>query len=56
MDIKLEEKDSTLMFTVVGKDFSMSFNLNNGAILKEETTLSVFYTEKVGTWKIYKKK
>lgn len=55
-DIKLEEKDSTLIFTVVGKEFSMSFNLNNGAILKEDESVSVFYTEKIGAWKIYKKK
>jgi len=55
-DITLAEKDSTLVFKVVGKDFSMSFNLNTGTILKEEETVTVFHTDKIGAWKINKKK
>lgn len=54
-DITLTEDAPTLVFTVVGKDFSMSFNLNSGAILKEEEVDTVFYTENVGPWKINKK-
>lgn len=55
-DITLKEKDSTLIFSVIGKDFTMSFTLSNGAILKEEPNVTVFYTEGVGAWKIFKKK
>lgn len=55
-NITLEEKDSTLLFTVTGKTFSMSFTLSNGSILREEENLTVFLTNKVGYWKIHKKK
>lgn len=54
-NIALEESGDTLIFTVIGKDFSMSFTLSSGAILKEEKGITVFYTEKVGAWKINKK-
>lgn len=55
-NITLEEKDSTLLFKVTGEAFSMSFTLSNGSILKEEEDLTIFFTDKVGTWKINKKK
>jgi hypothetical protein len=54
-DITLTPKENTLVFTVVGKDFSMSFDLNTGALLKEEELVTVFYTEQIGAWKINKK-
>lgn len=46
-------KDTT--FTIVGKDFSRSFTLKTGMILKEEPKCSLFYTKDVGIWKVYKK-
>lgn len=55
-DITLTEKGTTLIFTVSGKDFSMSFNLENGSMLKEDSEVTVFNTDKVGIWKINKKK
>lgn len=45
---------NTLFFSVVGNDFSMAFTLENGAILDETETTTIFYTENVGIWKIYK--
>ena len=54
-NITLEESGETLIFTVIGKEFSMSFSLVSGVILKEEKGITVFYTEKVGAWKINKK-
>ena len=44
------------VFTVTGKEFSMSFILENGCMLKEDETTTVFNTDKVGVWKINKKK
>lgn len=53
VDMKLESskngKDN--VFTIVGKDFSMGFNLVNGFILMEEKSTIVFYTDGVGIWK-----
>lgn len=46
-------KDTT--FTIVGKDFSRSFTLKTGMILKEESKCSLFYTKDIGIWKAYKK-
>lgn len=55
-DIALVENDTTLVFTVFGADFSMSFTLETGVILKEEETMTLFYTNRIGVWKINKKK
>jgi hypothetical protein len=55
-NITLVENGNTLLFTVVGKDFSMSFILENGCLLKEDDNTVVFNTEKVGIWKMNKKK
>ena len=55
-DIVLAESGKTLLFTVVGKDFSMSFTLERGCILKESEDVTVFNTDGVGIWKINKKK
>jgi hypothetical protein len=54
-DITLVEKDSTLLFTVVGEKFSMSFTLSTGIILKEEEKSSTFYSDNQGAWVITKK-
>lgn len=42
-------------FTVRGKDFDMSFTLDNGIILAYESDCAVFSTENVGIWTIVKK-
>lgn len=55
-DITLTSSGSTLLFKVSGKDFSMSFTLETGAILKEDEDTTVFNTDKVGIWKIHMKK
>lgn len=43
------------MFTVEGKDFSMSFNLVTGVILKHEENCAIFNTKNRGVWSIIKK-
>lgn len=57
VDMKLEPtptgKDN--IFTVIGKDFSMSFKLTNGFILLDEKNTVVFYTDGVGVWKVNRK-
>lgn len=55
-DITLVEKGSTLVFTVTGKTFSMSFDLSSGMLLKESATETTFYTKGKGPWKIFAKK
>lgn len=42
-------------FTVTGKDFSMSFTLRTGIILKYENEYTTFNTEEKGIWTIHKK-
>ncbi len=42
-------------FTVRGKDFDMSFTLDNGIILAYQSDCAVFSTENVGIWTIVKK-
>jgi hypothetical protein len=54
-NITLVEYNETLIFTAQGTLFSKSFNLENGSILKEEDKNTVFYTDKIGIWKINKK-
>lgn len=55
-DITLESKDKKdTVFIVTGTGFSRSFKLTEGAILKEEKGTTVFYTNKIGIWKIIKK-
>lgn len=51
----LKDDEKTITFTVVGKDFSRSFTLETGQILNQNATTMVFYTDKVGVWKIHKK-
>lgn len=54
-DIKIVSSDKSTIFTVVGENFSRGFELNGGVILSEESKCIVFYTHKIGIWKIYKK-
>ena len=42
-------------FTVTGKDFEMSFTLENGVILAYEENCATFNTENIGIWTIVKK-
>lgn len=44
-----------VFFNVDGKAFSRGFEINDGIILQEDSLSSVFYTDKVGVWKITKK-
>lgn len=55
VDISLVAMNKNAQFTVIGKDFSRSFTLTDGVILKEEDKVSHFYTTNIGVWKIYKK-
>lgn len=55
VNIELREIPKSLIFSVIGRDFNMGFTIEKGAILKEEPDYTVFYTEGVGIWKIYKK-
>lgn len=54
-DITLVEKDSTLLFTVVGEKFTKSFTLSSGIILKEDEKSTTFYSDSQGVWVITKK-
>jgi len=55
-DLTLEKSPTgRSLFTVVGKDFSSGFTLADGFILAEEKNEIVFYTDKVGIWKVIKK-
>jgi len=57
LDMKFEAQPDrkTDVFTVFGKDFSMSFKLENGFILSDETSDIVFYVDKSGIWKVKRK-
>jgi len=56
-DLTLEKVANTKnsIFTIVGKNFSRGFTLSDGFILKEESKEIVFYTNKIGIWKVIKK-
>ena len=43
------------IFTVVGKNFSRGFKLVDGFILFDDKDEVVFYTDKVGIWKVKQK-
>ncbi len=55
LDILLIEQGSTIKFVITGKKFSRDFTLETGVILKETDKVTVFYTQGIGIWKIYKK-
>lgn len=55
VNMTLVETANDAKFEVVGKDFSRSFTLYEGEMLQEKSNFTIFYTEKVGIWKIYKK-
>lgn len=55
INIELREIHNSLVFVVIGKEFNMWFTIESGSILKEGPDYTVFYTEGVGIWKIYKK-
>ena len=54
-NITLSESGKTLLFIVHGSDFSKSFTLDDGSLLVEGEKTTVFYTDKIGIWKINKK-
>jgi hypothetical protein len=54
-DIQIVPIGDEAEFTVVGEDFSMSFTLKTGIILKYENDFAVFNTEDRGIWTIRKK-
>lgn len=56
-NLKLEKTPTgkNSMFTIIGKEFSRGFTLSDGFILKEEGKEIVFYTDKIGIWKVIKK-
>lgn len=55
IDASIVEEGNTLRFTVIGKNFSRSFTLETGEIVKQNSTTLVLYTDKVGIWKVIKK-
>ena len=55
-DLTLKKEDKYSLFTVVGKKFSINLNTKTGYILKEEKDYTIFYSDGIGIWKIYKNK
>ena len=55
-DLTLEKFDKYSIFTVKGKKFSINLNTQTGYILKEEKDYTIFYSDGIGIWKIYKNK
>lgn len=55
-DLTLKKEDKHSLFTVVGKKFSINLNTQTGYILKEEKDYTIFYSDGIGIWKIYKNK
>lgn len=55
-DLTLEKMEKYSVFTVKGKKFSISLNTQSGYILKEEKDYTIFYSDGIGIWKIYKNK
>ncbi|NRA90867.1 MAG: hypothetical protein HRU43_07065 [Simkaniaceae bacterium] len=54
-DISVVPVGEGALFTVKGKDFTMSFTLSTGLILRYEYNHATFNTEDRGVWTIYKK-
>jgi hypothetical protein len=54
-DISVVPVGEGALFTVKGKDFTMSFTLVTGLILRYEDNHATFNTEDRGVWTIYKK-
>lgn len=54
-DVKLIPIEDGALFTVIGEDFSMSFTLRTGIILKYENEYAIFNTINKGIWGIRKK-
>ena len=55
LDIKITNIDGGAKFDVVGEKFSKSLTTQDGEMLKEEKTYTIFYMPGVGIWTIYKK-
>lgn len=55
-DMLVSVDGKKISYTVKGKLFDRGFLLADGAILYEDKTTIVFYTEKIGVWKITKRK
>lgn len=54
-DVSITPVGTGAIFTVTGKDFTMSFTLRTGIILRYESSYATFNTEDKGVWTINKK-
>lgn len=55
LDIKTSTIEGGVKFEVVGEKFSKFLTTQDGEMLKEEKTYTVFYMPGIGIWTIYKK-